>query len=140
MGGREPTYHAGQVGCSAAFPLRRQLPATWIAGVAVALLAVSGVLTRLLLAGDTAGLVALAVGAMFVPALALAAGAWSGGGKLFQVVYLMLWYVGILQGLRWLDFAGVTPENAAVNIPLYAAAAVVLLALSIIGRQRQSIG
>ena len=137
MGGREQTYRTEQVVFSAAFPLRRQLPAAWIAGVIVALVAISGVLVRLLLAGDIAGMLALVVGALFVPALALATGVWSGGGKVFQVVYLLLWYVGVLQGLRWLDFAGVTVENAAVAAPVYLSATLVLLALSALGRQQQ---
>ena len=137
MGGRERTYHTAHVVFSAAFPVRRQLPAAWIAGVIVALAAVSGVLVRLLVAGDLAGVLALGVGALFVPALALAAGVWSGSGKLFQVVYLLLWYVGVLQGLRWLDFAGVTVENAAAGTPVYLGAILVLLALSAFGRQQQ---
>ncbi|MBC8162301.1 MAG: hypothetical protein H7Z42_13920 [Roseiflexaceae bacterium] len=137
MGGRERMYRTEQIVFSAAFPVRRQLPAAWIAGVIVALAAVSGVLVRLCLAGDIAGMLALCVGALFVPALALATGVWGGSGKIFQVVYLLLWYVGVLQGLRWLDFAGVTAENAAVSIPVYFGAVLVLLALSALGRHQQ---
>lgn len=137
MGGRERTHRTEHVVFSAAFPIHRQLPAAWSAGVIIALAAVSGVLVRLLFAGDLAGVLALGVGALFVPALALAAGVWSGGGKVFQVVYLLLWYVGVLQGLRWLDFAGVTVENAFAGTPVYFGALLILLALSVAGRQSQ---
>jgi hypothetical protein len=90
LGGREARYGTGALVFSAARPLSRQLPAVWASGVLLAMITGGGVAVRLGLAGDWAGLGAWTVGALFIPTLALALGVWSGGGKLFEVVYLLL--------------------------------------------------
>ena len=60
----------------------------------------------MLLDGDWEGMSAWLVGALFIPALALTLGCWSGSSKLFEVVYTMLWYCGPVEGLAVLDFMG----------------------------------
>jgi len=52
---------------------------------------------RLLLGGNAAGLFTWLVAALFIPSLALAAGVWTGSGKLFEVLYLSLWYLAGVQ-------------------------------------------
>lgn len=65
MGTRETRYRTSQLIFSSAHPLRRQLSATLLAGVIVALLAASGVLMRLI-PGNWIGVLALVVGALFI--------------------------------------------------------------------------
>ena len=134
MGTREARHRAEAIVFSAPYPLLRQLSATWLCGVLVALLAASGVAFRLLIAGEMAHLFALLVGAAFVPTLALALGAWSHTPRWFEVVYLVWWY-GALNGAISLDFMGTAPEALARGMPLvYLGLTLALLAAAVAGR------
>lgn len=138
MGCREKRHHASEIIFSAAHTLARQMPAAWLAGLLVALLLSSGAAMRMLTAGKWSNLLALAAGAAFIPALALAFGVWSGGSKLFEVTYLAIWYIGPLNGLPALDFMGLSTESLESGVWLYyLAAAVLLFGLAIVGRIRQ---
>jgi hypothetical protein len=138
MGNREARNATEGLVFSAPRPLGRQLPAAWAAGVLLALATGGGVALRLALAGDRAGLGAWLVGALFVHTLALALGVWSGGGKLFEVIYLLLWYLGPLQHVPAMDFLGAAPAAVAKGMPLvYLAATALLGAATVAGRRRQ---
>jgi hypothetical protein len=139
MGVREARYHTEGYVFSAAYPLRRQLPATWLAGWIVAILIGSGVLVRLILMGNWPGVLTWAVGALFIPSLALALGTCSGNSKVFEATYLFLWYVGPMQQIRQFDFIGVSPEESleAGGPIIFLAVSLLLLALAVGGRSRQ---
>ncbi|MEP7357839.1 MAG: hypothetical protein ABI847_11400, partial [Anaerolineales bacterium] len=113
-----------------------QLPAAWLAGFLVTALAGSGALVPLLLAGDSASALAWLGGAVFIPSLALAMGVWSGSGKLFEVVYLLWWYLGPLhpRDIPALDFTGAA---GAQYWPIYLGLAVALFAAAALGRRLQ---
>ncbi len=117
MGVRETRHFTGPIIFSAPHILTRQLPAIWLAGALVALLMASGVGARLLLAGDFAQLLALLVGALFIPALALTLGTWSGSSRLFEIVYLVWWYL-LVNGISALDFMGITDNALSHGLPL----------------------
>jgi hypothetical protein len=134
LGGREARYGTGAVIFSAPRPLGRQLPATWLAGVAVAAALGSGVLVTLARSGDTAAWLAWVTGALFIPALALALGVLSGGRKLFEVLYVAWWYSGPLNGVAQLDFMG---ARQAGLWPAYLALGLGLLGVAVVGRWRQ---
>ncbi|MBV9718254.1 MAG: hypothetical protein JOZ77_02980 [Candidatus Eremiobacteraeota bacterium] len=85
-------------------PLRRQYVAMWISGIALALLMGSGSIVHWLIAADWIAVAAVVAGAVFVPTLALACGAISGTSRLFEIVYLVLWYVGPMNNVPDLDF------------------------------------
>jgi hypothetical protein len=105
--------------------------------VVVALLIGLGVGARLALTGDFPGALAWCVGAFFIPSLALAAGVWTGSGKLFEVLYLLIWYVGPMNRTPFLDFMGTSEAAAASGAPAgFAVATLVLLACAILGRRR----
>jgi hypothetical protein len=134
MGNREARHATYQMVLSAARPLTRQLPATWLAGVIVAALTGSGVLVPLMLAGDASGLFAWLVGALFIPSLALALGVWSGTSKLFEVIYTLLWYIGPMNRVSPLDYAGASGDSRPA---VFLIAALVLAVLAVVGRWRQ---
>ena len=48
--------------------------------------------------------------AVLVPTVALALGTLSGGRRIFEVVYLMVWYIGSIDKLIALDILGTTDE------------------------------
>lgn len=138
MGTREVRHRTEQLVFSAAHPLRRQLPATWLAGVIVAQFAGGGVAVRFVLAGDWANVMAWTISAVFIPTLALVLGCWSGSSKLFEVVYLVVWYIGPIQGLPALDFMGVSSVSIATHVPFYyLGLTIILLGLAVVGRKRQ---
>jgi hypothetical protein len=55
--------------------------------------------------------------AMLIPALALVLGRWSGSPRLFEIVYLLLWY-GALNGVPGLTAAPTDPATMAVYLGL----------------------
>jgi len=138
LGAREVQHRTEELVFANPHPLRRQLPATLLSGWIVALLAGSGVALRLVLAGDWSALLAWAVGALFIPTLALALGAWTGSGKAFEGLYAAIWYIGPVNQLAALDFMGTTDKSVAAGVPFYyLALTVILLGLAVVGRMRQ---
>jgi hypothetical protein len=138
MGARETIDGTEELVFTAPHPLSRQLPAVYAAGVTVAMLAGSGVALRCIVAGSFAGLCGWLVGALFIPALALCLGVWSGGSKLFEALYTVYWYLGPMQPVPALDFMGASDAALAAHMPLYyAAATLALLALGVAGRKHK---
>ncbi len=138
LGTRESRHDTQRLIFSCAHALPRQLPAVWTAGFLVALLTGSGVALRWLLAGETQLLAQWLVGALFIPSLALALGVWSGSSKAFEILYLMLWYLGPLQGVPELDFIGAAPQSFAMGThQTFLAATLLLLGIAVPGRLRQ---
>jgi len=138
MGSRERRF--GTEGLVFASPhlLTRQWPAVWLAGIILSAVMTCGVATRVALDGDSGALAAWAIGALFVPAMALALGVWTGSGKFFEVAYTTLWYLGPINHVPQLDYTGATasPERAAITAGFVVATAA-LLALSFVGRKNQ---
>jgi hypothetical protein len=138
MGVREVRDQTSQLIFSAPHPLARQLPAVWLAGVVLALITGLGFGGRLLLAGDSRGLLAWLIGALFIPTLALTLGVWSGSSKLFEIVYTLLWYIGPMHATLQLDFMGSAPGTPHTLIPaFYFTLAIAMTAVAFLGRKRQ---
>ena len=138
LGNREARLHTTQLIFSTAHPLVRQLTMQWLAGVLLALLTASGMIVHFVLLSDWSGLLALGIGAVFVPALALTTGVWTGNSRFFEVAFVVLWYVGVINHVAALDFMGVNSSTIAMQIPLaYGIAAAALLCLACAGRWRQ---
>jgi hypothetical protein len=135
MGAREARDGTEELVFTAPRPLSRQLPSLYAAGVVVAMAAGSGVALKCLVTGSFAALTGWFAGALFIPALALCLGAWSGGSKLFEATYTVLWYVGPLQPVAALDFMGASDAALAIRTPVYAGvAAAALFATAVAGR------
>ncbi len=105
LGARAEIHNTGSLLASALSPLLRQLPLQWLAGTLFALLLVAPVMLKLLLVGAVGLAAQVTVGAAFVAALTLALGALSGGARLFELSFLMLWYVA-MQDLAPARFSG----------------------------------
>lgn len=138
MGTRERLFRTDQLIFSTAHPLHRQLPACWLAGVIIAVITGGGTGIRLFLAGEQLGLLAWIAGALFIPTMALTLGVWSGSSKLFEVLYLFLWYLGPANRLGAIDFMGVTGPLLPSRTPLtFLMITAALAVFAIFGRQRQ---
>jgi hypothetical protein len=130
MGNRERKNNTAQMVFSSARPVLRQLPAAWLAGIlATALLIVVGAVVTLS-NGDPLALAGWVGAVVFIPTLALALGVLSSGSRVFEVVYVIWWYIGPFQKTRWLDFTTGAPQ-------VYLLAAAGLLLLSAFWRGRQ---
>ena len=139
MGTREARFNTGQLVFSSPYPEKRQFPALWLAGLTVAVLTGSGMMVRALLLGELAHLSALLVGAVFVPTLALFLGVTSGTKKLFEVSYLVIWYLAINQVAAF-DFFGATDAAVASAVPQTDfVVSLVLLFSAFLYRRRQMI-
>jgi hypothetical protein len=138
LGNREIHHATHQIVFSAPHPLRRQLFAAWLTCVTLMVLLVSGAGARWAIGGEWSRLVALLTGAAFAPSLALAFGAWSRTSRLFEVVYLFWWYIGPVNAIPALDYAGTSITAGALGVTmLYAAAAALLLVIGFLGTRRQ---
>jgi hypothetical protein len=137
LGNRERRLLAHRMIFSTPYPLQRQLPATWLAGFLVALLTGSGVAIRMTLAEVWIDLAVIMAGAAWIPALAICLGTWSGGRRLFEVTYLLLWYAGPVNKLAVVDFMGVSEETAVVHAVAILLVTLLLIGLTIAGRHWQ---
>jgi hypothetical protein len=138
MGTRERRFNTEQVVFSVPRSALRQLPAMWLTGAVVSIFAGSGAWLYLALTGETVSLLAWFVGALFVPALALALGVWVGNSRAFEAVYLLWWYIGLMEGVPALDYAGTTARGLAMGMPfVYLGITAALLVLAVLGRWRQ---
>jgi hypothetical protein len=140
MGNRERRYCTHHLVFSCPRIIKVQLPALWLAGVFVAIICGGGAVLRLMIAGEVRLLLGWIVGVLFVPALGLALGVWTNSGRLFEMLFFTIWFLGVLSGGHaWpLDFLGRGTQPAAVSIPaFYVVVTAILLALSVIGRRKQ---
>jgi hypothetical protein len=133
LGSREIRHNTQQIVFSSAAPLRRQLPAAWLAGFIVTALTGSGAAIKLLTVGDVTGLLAWFSGVLFIPSLALALGIWSGSSKLFEVLYVSLWYL-VINGVTAVDYLGANSDG---NIGLFIPLSLALMVSTFVGRARQ---
>jgi hypothetical protein len=138
MGVRESRHRTEEIVFSAAHALSRQTAALWSAGVLVAILTWSGFGARHLAVRDWMSFMALVIGTLFIPSLALACGVWTGSSKPFEVIYTVLWYAGPMSGLTAFDFVGATRGPAPLGRSVvYLGLVGALLALAVRGRRRQ---
>ena len=139
MGVRESENHMEALVLTAPRPLSRQLPAIFLTGLLIAVILGSGVLARLVIAGDMSAVASWVATATFIPAAAIALGTWGQSARLFQMVYLSVWYAGPMQGVGLFDFIGLKPDipvdtNRVLTVVGVTA---VLIVIGIAGRARQ---
>jgi hypothetical protein len=138
MGSRETRFATRGLLFSCSGILNRELPACYLAGVAVAMLTGAGAGVRLAFAHDGAGVVAWCAGALFLPALARALGTLSGQGKPFEAMLTAFWYIGPLNRTVGADFTGAANGAATLRYALaYLVAVAGLLAVAFTARARQ---
>lgn len=134
LGNREARLNTRQMVFSAPHPLWSQLSAAWLAGLTVAALMAAGSAFTFIMDGAISNLTSLLVGVIFIPSLALSLGVWTGGSKAFEVVYVLFWYIGLLNKVPELDYVGLhTPDYWLV----YLALTLILLAVAVFGRSQQ---
>ncbi len=99
-------------------PKRVKWFATLTAGILIALLFSSGILVRFAADGQWQHLISWAIGALFIPTLALVCGTLSGTNRLFEGLYIALLYFGPINNMSRLDFLGVQSSSAGMYLVL----------------------
>ena len=138
IGTREERFGTAQVIFSTPRILGRQLPAMLAAGVIVSLATASGVLLRFIIDGNFMLVFAAIIGSLFISLLAIAFGVWSKSSKLFEAVFVALWYIGPMNHVAALDFTFTSPASLPSGMPLMYLLICGLLAVAAVsGRRRQ---
>jgi hypothetical protein len=123
-----------------AYPaVHRQLAAEWAAGLVLTAVAGLGPLLRMAAAADSPRVAAWIVGALFIPSLALMLGTASRTHRMFQALYVMLWYAAVNQ-VAAADYMGTALEGGRPAGPsplLTAGVSLAMLAIAITIRAAQ---
>lgn len=137
LGCREALHGTASLLDSAPRPVVSRLLAQWLAGGALGLVAAGGPLLAALLGGRPLEAGAVLVGAGFVSALAVSCGVLSGSRRLFEALYLLLWYVGPMNRVPVLDFSGGAPGAVDAGTPIaFMIVTGGLLFLAVVARRR----
>jgi hypothetical protein len=137
IGCREIKNRCSEYIFSAAFPLRRQLPATLSAAILFMLLLALPVALRLLMKGDLYHVYAIMAGAVFIPVFAITLGILTGGSKFFEVIFTVITYV-YFNEVPLFDFTGAIDGSRELGIPNYLLMISLLLIILAFGvRKRQ---
>jgi hypothetical protein len=137
LGMRETFYDTYKLTYSATHPFRRQFMASWLSGISLAVVAVSGATIRMLVEGGAERLPAILVAVVFAPSLAMALGTWSNSSRLFEVVYLLWLFIGV-NGATPLDFMQVGQDSLNPSIlAVYLTLTLFLFLTSLAGRWKQ---
>jgi len=139
MGALPHKHNTLEILACAPSPPARRLAACWAAGAVVALLIGGSGLIRAAVVDNGSFGFSLAAGVCFVPSMGLALGVFSRTRRLFEVVYMTVWYIGPLNRMPYLDFLGLTAEARAVGIPsLFTCFGLALLAAAMIRFRRET--
>lgn len=103
LGMRETYHDTYKLIYSSTHSVLRQVFAPWLSGVFLGVIALTGVSLRALMEGNVDHLPVYLVAVLFAPSLAFALGALSGTSRLFEVTYLVWWFMGA-NGPRVFDF------------------------------------
>jgi hypothetical protein len=117
----------------------RQVAAEWAAGLLLTALAGLGPLLRMAASGDGPGVAAWIAGTLFIPALALMLGTASHTNRMFQALYVILWYAAVNQ-VKAADYMGTVLVNGRPAGPsplLFAVAAFAMLTVTFTIRAAQ---
>jgi hypothetical protein len=75
---------------------------------------------------------------MFIPTMALTMGVWSGSSKLFEIMYLLLWYAGPMNKIPGLDYMGSSSRALLAGTPnVFLVCTLLMLCLALAGRKKQ---
>ncbi|MGW3228009.1 hypothetical protein [Kitasatospora sp. NPDC001095] len=121
---------------------RRRLLAEWASGLVLTAVTGAAPLLRMLVAGDAAGAACWLGGALFVPSLAMALGVVSRSHRLFQAVYLPLWWM-LVNNVSAVDFMGAIRVNGSPAGPgpllVGALSAAMLAVVFLVGSIRRNV-
>ncbi|MRN53955.1 hypothetical protein [Paenibacillus monticola] len=117
MGSRETRYQTQYLVASSPRFATRQLSAMWISGVMLTCITGGGVIIRMIMEGDPEYLMAFISAVILIPSLALASGVLTKTNRTFEVIYMIVWYLGPFNKIPYLDFLGTRLSEGGSLIP-----------------------
>lgn len=112
---------------------KSQLFSSVVAGILFTILINVSIIIRFIMLNDFLGVMYILMGIFFVNALGMFIGNVAKNSTAFEIIYTILWYVGMLNGLTSLDFLGLTKTAVSAHIPImFFAVGIVILIDSII--------
>ncbi|WP_160686548.1 hypothetical protein [Clostridium sp. C2-6-12] len=112
---------------------KSQLFDSVIAGILFTMLMNISIIIKFIISNDYLGIVYILMGSVFVNTLGLFIGTVSKNATAFEITYMILWYVGILNGFTSLDFLGLTKTALSAHTPIiFFAVGIILLIASIV--------
>lgn len=138
LGTRTHKHQTRELVVSSSHPVG-QLAAEWVVGAAVLAVLVGSSVIVPILNGDMAALLGYVTTIVFVPSLALALGSFTGTERAFQGTYLLLWYIGPVNGAAVLDFAASSEGWSILPLIVFATVGMVSLAAGLFQRSRRSL-
>ena len=112
----------------------RLIASRWGAGVIALIVSASGVLIRHCLEGNVIGFWTVAASACFIASLAVACGGIAKSEKMFQVIYVVLIYIGPMNGVAHWNFVS---AQDAWNAGRWLAYTAVALCIAVVARRLQ---
>lgn len=106
MGNREYRYQTHFLIASSPRFVSRQLTAVWLSGFLLTCLTGGGMLIRFILEGNVEYISLWISAALLISSFALAAGVTTKTNRTFEVLYMIIWYIGPINKLPYLDFLG----------------------------------
>jgi len=95
------------------------------------------ILIKVMITDNFYGVYAIVVGALFIPAFAIASGILTGGSKVFEVIFTIIVY-GILNSVPFFDFVGAIKGSRELGMAHYLMViTLVLVIVAFAARKRQ---
>ncbi len=135
LGTRERRYRTEELVFVTGGPVRL-LGISYLIGAIAGITLVLPALLRFVTTGMWPAFVGVLAGALFLPAGAVALGVWTGRPRLFELAYLVAWYVGPMNDFRPLDYIGAHRVGLAVPA-IYLVLTILALGLAVAGRCHQ---
>lgn len=85
---------------------------TWLSGLFITLIYSFGIVLRLSLAGNISAGIAYVIGILFIVTLAITLGYFTKSRRVFESVFLLLWYMGPVNQIPYLDFTGISMDQS----------------------------
>ncbi|ASA19542.1 ABC transporter permease [Paenibacillus donghaensis] len=106
MGNREYRYQTYFLIASSPRFVSRQLTAVWFSGFLLTCITGIGMLVRFIFVGDVEHLALWISAALLIPSFALATGVLTKTNRTFEILYMIIWYIGPINKMPFLDFMG----------------------------------
>ena len=138
LGARERVWNVADILSATRGFAARTLAAQWGCATLLGSLLCTGYIVRLAVTGDPIGALACIAVVGATAAAALALGTITGTSRLFEAVYLVIWYVGPINRLPFLDYSQATVSAPLALLSISCAVSIAFLITAAVARRSQS--
>lgn len=135
LGTRERRYRTEELVFVTGGPVRL-LGISYLIGAMAGITLVLPALLRFVTTGMWSAFAGVFVGVLFLPAAGVALGVWTGHPRVFELGYLVAWYIGPMNNVRPLDYVGAHTTGFMVPA-IYLGLTGLALGLAVAGRRHQ---